>query len=319
MCAAQPAGACVLAIDIGGTGASVELFAAGTSPPRACVSWPDPASGAAAPPFAAPPFAALPFAALLDAVRETVTRWGVPSRVGLSVAPALDIDGTITRWPNRPEWVGVPLVPLLCDAADGVPVASGDDGDLAALAEDAAAGSGHTLYLGLGTGVAAGVVAGGVLQPAAGELGHLVIDPSGPRCACGARGCVQAYAGGRALAAAATVRRQRPATTYDLVAAVAAGEPWATWLRDEAGRALAQAAAYVCCRWPIMDVVVGGGLGAVLPGILAAMRAGLPDALRGAGSKATSAPEIRGATYGAYSSLAGARLIALDPCLGGRG
>lgn len=309
MCAAQPAGACVLAIDIGGTRASVELFAAGTSPPRACVMWPDPASGDAAPPFAA----------LLDAVRETVTRWGVPLRVGLSVAPALDIDGTITRWPNRPEWVGVPLVPLLSDAAGVVPVTSGDDGDLAALAEDAATGSGHTLYLGLGTGVAAGVVAGGVLQRAAGELGHLVIDPSGPRCACGARGCVQAYAGGRALAAAATLRRQRPATTYDLVAAAAGGEPWATWLRDEAGRALAQAAAHVCSRWPIMDVVVGGGLGAVLPGILAAMRAELPDALRGVGSNATSAPEIRAATYGAYSSLAGARLIALDPCLGGRG
>src|ERR1022692_4418207 len=107
MRAAQPAGMCVLAVDIGGTGASVELFAAGTSPPRACVLWPDPAGGDAA----------APCAALLDAVRDTVTRWGAPRRVGLSVAPALDINGTITRWPNRPEWVGVPLVPLLSDAA----------------------------------------------------------------------------------------------------------------------------------------------------------------------------------------------------------
>lgn len=308
MCATQH-GVCVLAVDIGGTGASVELFAVGTTVSRACVIWPNPASGDAAPPFAA----------LLDAVREAVTRWGVPLRVGLSVAPALDIDGTITRWPNRPEWVGVPLLPLLSDAAGVVPVTAGDDGDLAALAEDAATGSGDTLFLGLGTGVAAGVVAGGVLQRAAGELGHLVIDPSGPRCACGARGCVQAYAGGRALGAAATLRHQRPTTTYDLVAAVAAGEPWATWLRDEAGRALAHAAAHVCSRWPIMDVVVGGGLGAVFPGILASMRAELSDALRGVGSNATRAPEIRAAAYGAHSSLAGARLVALDPFLPGRG
>lgn len=309
MSAAQPIGLCVLAVDIGGTGASAELFAVGEPRARAYVTWPDSASGGDAPPFAA----------VLGAVRATVARWGVPSRVGVSVAPTLDIDGTITRWPNRPEWVGVPLVPLLCDAAGGAPVTSGDDGDLAALAEDAAIGSGHTLYLGLGTGVAAGIVAGGVLQRAAGELGHLVIDPSGPRCACGARGCVQAYAGGRALSAAATLRRQRPATTYDLVAAVGAGETWATDLRDEAGRALVQAAAHACSRWPIADVVVGGGLGAVLPGILAAMRDELPRALRSIGSSPTSAPEIRSAAYGAYSSLAGARLIALDAGLGDRG
>jgi len=59
-------------------------------------------------------------------------------------------------------------------------------------------------YLNLGTGVAAGVLLDGRInggsRGVAGEIGHLSIDPAGPRCACGQRGCIEAFAGGGAIA-----------------------------------------------------------------------------------------------------------------------
>lgn len=59
-------------------------------------------------------------------------------------------------------------------------------------------------YLNLGTGVAAGVLIDGRVNDGsrgvAGEIGHLSIDPAGPECACGQRGCIEAFAGGGSIA-----------------------------------------------------------------------------------------------------------------------
>lgn len=85
----------------------------------------------------------------------------------------------------------------------GVPV--GVDNDVRAAALGAHAAFGGTLaYLNLGTGIAAGLVMDGRVRRgstgAAGEIGHVSIDPAGPVCACGQRGCIEAFAGGAAIA-----------------------------------------------------------------------------------------------------------------------
>ena len=85
----------------------------------------------------------------------------------------------------------------------GVPVAVDNDVRAAALGAYAVRG-GSLAYLNLGTGIAAGIVVDGRVRSgstgAAGEIGHVAIDPAGPECACGQRGCIEAFAGGAAIA-----------------------------------------------------------------------------------------------------------------------
>src|SRR3712207_9433879 len=62
----------------------------------------------------------------------------------------------------------------------------------------------HLVFVGLGTGVGGGVISHGILlrgaQGAGGELGHVTIQATGPRCACGNHGCLEALASGTAIA-----------------------------------------------------------------------------------------------------------------------
>ncbi len=97
-------------------------------------------------------------------------------------------------------WRDVPLRERLGEAL-GLPVAVAHDVRAAALAEGelgAARGCRDWLLVTLGTGVGAAVVLGGSpyggAHSAGGELGHLVVVPDGPECACGGRGCVEALA-----------------------------------------------------------------------------------------------------------------------------
>ncbi|MEK7754795.1 MAG: ROK family protein, partial [Acidobacteriota bacterium] len=106
-----------------------------------------------------------------------------------------------------PGWQGAELVSRLTDQF-GVPVALENDADAAALAEAAwGAGQGKRrfLYVNVGTGIGAGIVLDGRLYRGVDgshpELGHQVIDTSGPPCYCGARGCWESFASGPAMVA----------------------------------------------------------------------------------------------------------------------
>lgn len=133
---------------------------------------------------------------------------------GLGVgAPGL-IDGQrgiIHRLVNVPGgWPRVPLRQLL-ERRFGCPCAVDNDVNVIALGEwtfGAGRGTRHSVYLTLGTGVGGGLVIDGKLvrgaSGSAGEIGHITIQPDGPRCACGNRGCLEALVG-----TAAILRRAR--------------------------------------------------------------------------------------------------------------
>jgi len=147
----------------------------------------------------------------------------------------------------------------------GVPVRVENDVNAAAFGASAlrSAGTGGSrsmAYLNLGTGIAAGIVAGGGLwrgaRGTAGEVGHISIDPNGPLCRCGQRGCIEALAGGGAIAE----RWGRPGAlpVRDVFDAADRGDPLARELR--AGLALGVAAAVrVLVLTADVDVVVLGG------------------------------------------------------------
>ncbi|MBI2766852.1 MAG: ROK family protein [Chloroflexi bacterium] len=92
----------------------------------------------------------------------------------------------------------------------GIPVAIENDASAAALGEwrfGAGQGCRHLLHATIGTGIGGGLVIDGRLYRGAkgfaGEIGHTIIDPGGPRCACGSRGCLEAMVSGVAFAARA--------------------------------------------------------------------------------------------------------------------
>jgi glucokinase len=128
-----------------------------------------------------------------------------PIAAGLGAPGLVDRSGVLRYGANLPGVVDGPLGERLT-AALGVPVAVDNDATCAAWAEHAAgAGRGveHSITITLGTGIGAGIVAKGqVLRGTngfAGEPGHMVLDPNGPRCPCGRRGCWERYGSGSGL------------------------------------------------------------------------------------------------------------------------
>lgn len=124
--------------------------------------------------------------------------------VGLAVPGPMSVrDGLVLAPPNMPAWRNIP-VRAWVEELTGRPVHLNNDANAAALAEyryGAFRGVPDLVYLTMSTGVGGGIIAGGHLvqgsRDLAGEVGHMVLDPHGPPCPCGQRGCLEMYCGGR--------------------------------------------------------------------------------------------------------------------------
>ena len=116
--------------------------------------------------------------------------------VGVGCRGPLDYaSGVLHRPAGLPAWDGFPLREALAARLDGPSVLLDKDTNTAALAAPAPA-PGSTAYLHLADGLGAGMLLNGAVyrgvRTNAGEFGHQVLQPDGPRCTCGARGCLEA-------------------------------------------------------------------------------------------------------------------------------
>lgn len=138
------------------------------------------------------------------------------------------------------------------------------ENDVNAATLGAVALSGHDdlVYLSLGTGLAAGLVLDGVLRRgthgAAGEIGHLPVDPAGVRCQCGQTGCLETVASGSAIAAAWPTADEPPAQA--LFAAAEAGDDRAVAVRDRFAGGIASAVRAIGLTVDPDVIVLGGGV-----------------------------------------------------------
>jgi len=188
------------------------------------------------------------------------------SRVGIGTPGSISrLDGTIKN-SNTTCLNGRRLVEDL-RARVGVELIIENDANCFALAEAVAgAGAGEALVFGviLGTGVGGGIVHRGELlrgpQNLAGEWGHHSIDPNGPVCYCGQRGCVESLISGPAVVAQYVAAGGTAGEMQDVVVAYRSGEPVAAKIFarfiDRFGRAIANLV-------DILDpdvIVLGGGL-----------------------------------------------------------
>ncbi|HEY3867870.1 MAG TPA: ROK family protein [Actinocrinis sp.] len=121
--------------------------------------------------------------------------------------------GLVERAPNL-HWHKAPAAALLQDRFPaplrGIPLRVDNEANLGALAElwdGTSVGAGDFVHVSAEAGIGAAIVVGGRLLRGvhgfAGELGHVPVQPDGPRCACGARGCLEQYAGEEAVLRAA--------------------------------------------------------------------------------------------------------------------
>lgn len=148
--------------------------------------------------------------------------------VGIAAAGLVEWgSGELVFAPNL-AWRQVPLAAYLTREL-GVRVVADNDNTAAAWGEFVfGAGRGHRdmLLVGVGTGIGGGIVSGGRLfhgaHGFAGEIGHIVMDPDGPFCGCGNRGCWEQFASGQAVVRAGRAAVEAGAET--VLAALSGGE-----------------------------------------------------------------------------------------------
>lgn len=231
------------------------------------------------------------FASLLATTRSVPGRlWGI----GIAVPGPVEFQtGRPISPPIMPGWDGYPIRERFAERY-GAPVWVDNDVNVLALGEwrsGIAAGHDDVVVVKIGTGIGAGIISDGRLhrgaQGSAGDVGHIqVVDDPAVVCRCGNVGCLEALAGGAALArdgelAALDGRSPRlraafdqrgTVTAEDVARAASFGDPIAVGLLQTAGRRIGSMLASVVNFFNPSLVVIGGGVANSPDVLLAAIR-----------------------------------------------
>jgi glucokinase len=263
----------LLALDFGGTKLSAAVAAAGEHSWRARRQVPS-----------APDADALYDLDTVISLAHDLLQGATPAAIGVSFGgPVNAPKGIVLLSHHVPGWENVPLRDRL-EARFGVPAAVDNDANLAALGEwrfGTGQGCRSLLYVTVSTGIGGGWVLDGRIyhgaDSLAGEIGHMTVQPSGPVCTCGRRGCLETVAAGPAIAGRTRERLETEpqaggilremvggdvgaVTAKHVNQAAEAGDELAQQLLDEAAQALGLG---IGCAIALMNpqrVVVGGGL-----------------------------------------------------------
>jgi len=205
-----------------------------------------------------------------DAAAEVINGNGAVGGVGLSVAGFVDSARTsITYNPNLRALEGYPLRNAFAQRF-GVPAVLDVDSNAACLAEyhfGAGRGANRLLCLVLGTGFGGAMMIDGELMrfsaEAIGDPGHVIVEPGGPLCSCGGRGCAEALVSAPAIAAAAcggAVATGEGRAFADVVRLAGEGETHSVQALRQAGYWLGIAMATLAAIFLPDRIVVAGGV-----------------------------------------------------------
>lgn len=200
--------------------------------------------------------------------------------VGCSVPGPLDSERGIVIFSPNLAWHDVPFVKMLHEYLS-VPIVIDDDARCAVLGEarkGAAQGARNIVFVTFSTGIGSGVIIDGQIyrgsHGAAGEVGHMTLEPNGPLCACGNRGCFEALASGSAIAAQAqqavkhgaataladVVVQPNELTAEQVMQAAVMGDAVAIRIVETAGVYAGIGLAAVASAFDPDMIVVGGGV-----------------------------------------------------------
>lgn len=247
----------LLGLDLGGTNIKTAVLEVDGPSYRTVASVTDPARAEEGPEVV--------IERLVELGRRAVEHHGPLEAVGVGVPGLFDRDhGTIRLFPNLPgPWPGHPLREPVTQGL-GIPATLINDARAFTLAEGIlGAGRGHRLVAGLvlGTGVGGGLLIDGRVElgawGVAGEIGHQTVEPDGPRCGCGNRGCVEALAQADALA-----RLAGRSTAEQVFEGVRAGDERCRHAVETIAGYLGIALANVVTVLGPRRIVIGGGIAA---------------------------------------------------------
>ncbi|HXW32908.1 MAG TPA: ROK family protein [Acidimicrobiales bacterium] len=249
--------------------------------------------------------------------------------VGVGVPGLVDDTGRLRFAPNLPAGDDMEVAELLGRLL-GLPVVADNDATCATVAEwvvGAAAGSHDALVVTFGTGIGGGLVCDDRIMRGAngfaGEVGHMVVDPSGPQCTCGKRGCWERFASGSGLARLAQLAAQtgRLSSAVHLVgddpdavrgehvtAAAEGGDPESIALLADFGRWVALGLSNLALVLDPDIIVVGGGLTHALSMVLDTVQSDFQEMLEGADRRPVI--PIVPAALGEEAGAVGAALVA---------
>ncbi|GAA3344598.1 hypothetical protein GCM10020358_48490 [Amorphoplanes nipponensis] len=224
---------------------------------------------------------------------------------GLTVAgavlavPGLVTAGGVVRIAPNLGWQDV----VVGELPGGPAMTVDNEANLAALGElDVGDLPRDFVYVSGEIGIGAGIVLDGALYRGSrgwsGEIGHIPIDPDGPACRCGARGCLEQYAGQEAV-----LRAAGSDTVAALAIAAAAGQAAALDALTAAGAALGTAVATVVNLLDVRTIVLGGCYASLLPWLRDGIAA---EAGRRVLTAAWSPVQLRAATLGPDAAMLGA-------------
>jgi glucokinase len=250
--------------------------------------------------------------AVIEAIAEVAERVfeslassgaGPVSSVGVGVPGLVDDDGMLRFAPNLPGGDGLDVRGQLAERLPDVQIVVDNDATCAVVAEwiyGAAVGATDAVVVTLGTGIGGGLIVNSQVARGAlgfaGEIGHMVVDTSGPSCPCGKRGCWERFASGTGLGRMA--REAAHAGRLDEVLRGAGGDPEAVRAEDVTAAAAngdrqAQAVLEELGWWLALGLanlanildpsvfVIGGGLVEALDLVIGPVRSAFDDLVEG--------------------------------------
>ena len=269
-------------------------------------------------------------------MRELLKQCGARPRdvigIGIGVPGPVDFEsGQLVNPPLMPEWDAYSIRDDL-RADYSAPVFVDNDVNVMALGElwRMQRGLQNFLVIKVGTGIGCGIVCHGQVyrgaNGSAGDVGHICVDPAGPRCHCGNLGCVETMAAGPAIARAATeaaqtgqsamleqMRAERGALKLqDVAQASRAGDVAANAIVQRSGALIGQMLASVVNFYNPSHVFIGGGIQRIGPLFLAAVR---QSVYHRSLALSTRHLEIQYTPLGERAGLIGAGVLAMQESL----
>src|SRR6201991_2807731 len=250
-----------------------------------------------------------------DALEEAEVSRGEVVGVGLGLpGPVHRPSGELGNSTILPGWAGTRAAEAVAEALQ-LPVEVENDANLGALGEwmwGAGRGAAHMAYVKASTGIGAGFIVANMPYVAAGaapgELGHTVVDPGGPICRCGNRGCLETFAGAPAILGSLRDVHGDDLTLHRAVEYALRGDSGCRRAIADAGLAIGTAVATLCNLFNPQRVVVGGDLGAAGELLLAPLRDSLA---RGAIRSAAEDVEVVQGELGERAEVLGAVALVL--------
>ena len=208
-------------------------------------------------------------AEVINSIKEDAEAVGIGS-------PGSILNGVVKFSPNLPDWRDVPLAERIRKLT-GLPTFVENDANAFALGEKwfgAGKGYDHIVSLTLGTGVGGGVITHGILLKGylgiGAELGHVIVEPNGPKCGCGNHGCLEAVASATAIVRMAKEMREvfpdseifksDKISAKVVMDAARNGDKLGTMIRDRMVDALGRAIAGFAHIFNPQIVILGGGV-----------------------------------------------------------